>query len=92
MHAEQLFTGRVFAYRDGRQATVEVRGPCASVPAWSLRAPRWMCRRCLVARRCNKRQCVVTDGSGNVFRDLGLPNPDRLLARAEASLRRSRRR
>lgn len=92
MHGELQFVGNVLAYRDGRQTTVEVRGRCASVPTWSLRPPRWMCRDCSVARRCNKRRCIVTQSSGNVFRDLGLPDADRLLAQAEASLRSASRR
>lgn len=91
MYGEQLFVGNVLAYRDGRQATVQIRGRAASVPTWSLRPPRWMCRNCLIARSCDKRRCRVTVGSGNVFRDLGLPNADRLLAQAEALLSASRR-
>jgi hypothetical protein len=35
------------------------------------------------ARRTHKRVARVTEGSGNVFADLGLPNPEQELLKAQ---------
>src|SRR5438270_5215918 len=35
------------------------------------------------ARKTNKRVAHVTEGSGNVFADLGLPNPEQELLKAQ---------
>jgi predicted XRE-type DNA-binding protein len=37
-------------------------------------------------RRTSKRVARVTDGSGNVFADLGLPNPEQVLLKAQLNL------
>jgi predicted XRE-type DNA-binding protein len=37
-------------------------------------------------RRTSKRVARVTDGSGNVFADLGLPNPEQVLLKAQLTL------
>jgi predicted XRE-type DNA-binding protein len=38
------------------------------------------------AKRTNKRVARVTEGSGNVFADLGLPNPEREMLKAKLTL------
>src|ERR1700757_2093111 len=38
------------------------------------------------ARKTNKRVSHVTEGSGNVFADLGLPNPEQELLKAQLTL------
>jgi len=38
------------------------------------------------ARRTSKRAARVTEGSGNVFADLGLPNPEQELLKAQLTL------
>src|SRR6266513_5364334 len=38
------------------------------------------------ARKTNKRVAHVTEGSGNVFADLGLPNPEQELLKAQLTL------
>ena len=38
------------------------------------------------ARKTNKRLSYVTEGSGNVFADLGLPNPEQELLKAQLTL------
>src|SRR5947209_18458987 len=38
------------------------------------------------ARKTNKRVAHVTEGSGNVFADLGLPNPEQALLKAQLTL------
>ncbi len=38
------------------------------------------------AKKTNKRAARVTDGSGNVFADLGLPNPEQELLKAQLTL------
>ena len=38
------------------------------------------------ARKTNKRLSYATEGSGNVFADLGLPNPEQELLKAQLTL------
>ena len=103
MH-EQLIVGNVMAYRIGRHVVVEARGRCAFVPGWSMSprssvAERPPCKRddggSNPSAGSNGRVSWIGDtrveeSCGNVFEDLGLPDADELLARAERALRRIR--
>jgi len=40
----------------------------------------------MTVRKLSKKEIAVTRGSGNVFADLGLPNPEELLAKAQLAL------